>query len=354
MGDPTARRRPPEPAGQPVSDAPDRRPAFLVTIDVEGDDVWARPRKVETRNAVFLPRFQALCERYGFRPTYLTNHEMALSPAFRELARDVLARDAGEIGMHLHAWDSPPHHPLTDDDARHHPYLIEYPFDVMRAKIARLTDLLEASFGVPVISHRAGRWSLDARYARLLLERGYRVDCSVTPHVSWRTTPGDPRGRGGTDYSRFPERAYLVDLEDISRPGTSDLLEVPVTIMPDDPRLYRLALRLGPLGATVQKLSSRLLPARWLRPDGTNLRHLLRLVDRAVAQGRAHVECMLHSSELMPGGSPTFRTAASIETLYRHLEELFAHAAGRFRGATLAEFRAGLLAGDHHGASRAA
>ena len=42
---------------------------FLVTIDVEGDGLWEKPRQVETRNAAFLPRFQMLCERYGLRPT---------------------------------------------------------------------------------------------------------------------------------------------------------------------------------------------------------------------------------------------------------------------------------------------
>ena len=45
------------------------RPAFLVTIDTEGDDLWSRPREIGTRNAAFLPRFQALCEAHGLKPT---------------------------------------------------------------------------------------------------------------------------------------------------------------------------------------------------------------------------------------------------------------------------------------------
>jgi hypothetical protein len=49
---------------------------------------------------------------------------------------------------------------------------------------------------------------------------------------------------------------------------------------------------------------------------------------------------MLHSSELMPGGSPAFRTDASIRTLYEHLERLFEHASRFFDGATLAQFYA--------------
>jgi hypothetical protein len=314
------------------------RPVFIITIDTEGDGLWWRPRTVETRNAAFLPRFQGLCEKYGLTPTYLTTDEMARSPAFRELALDVLKRHAAEIGMHLHAWNSPPHHPLTDDDDAHHPYLVEYAPEVMRSKIARLTDLLETAFGVKMLSHRAGRWSFSATYARLLLEHGYRVDCSVTPHVSWRWTPGDPRGHGGTDYSAFPDHAYFLDPGDIGRAGRSALLEVPVTILPSAPRARALARRLLPSTRLGANAVDRLVPLRWLRPNGRNLSHLLRIVDRAAAEQRQYVQCMLHSSELMPGGSPAFPTAAAIETLYEHLERLFEHATRFFDGATLARF----------------
>jgi hypothetical protein len=313
-------------------------PCFLITIDTEGDGMWWRPRTIETRNAAFLPRFQALCETYGLRPTYLTNYEMARSPVFRELGVDILRRNAGEIGMHLHAWHSPPHYSLTGDDYHHHPYLIEYPLDVMRAKIAHLTDLLEATFAVKMVSHRSGRWSFSAAYARMLLERGYRVDCSVTPHVSWRWKVGDPRQAGGTDFSGFPDSAYFLDPEDISRPGDSGLLEVPVTIMSSGPAVRARLGRVLPSTRLVTGALKRLFPVRWLRPNGRNLTHLLRLVDRAAVERRRYIECMLHSSELMPGGSPAFATAASIETLYEHLARLFEHATQIFHGATLAQF----------------
>jgi len=41
-------------------------------------------------NAEHLPRFQSLCERFGFKPVYLTNYEIAMSDVFVEFARDVL------------------------------------------------------------------------------------------------------------------------------------------------------------------------------------------------------------------------------------------------------------------------
>src|SRR5690606_32426443 len=162
--------------------------------DTEGDNLWSRPREITTRNSAFLPRFQALCERYGLRPTWLTNYEMAMCPVYREFARDVLKRNAGEVGMHLHAWYSPPDTPLTDDDHRYQPCLIAYPGSGMREKVVYLPRLLEDTFQVPMRSHRAGRWAFDARYARILASLGYEADCSVTPTIDWRRTKGDPKG----------------------------------------------------------------------------------------------------------------------------------------------------------------
>jgi hypothetical protein len=327
-------------------------PAFLITIDTEGDNLWDRPRFVTTRNAEFLERFQLLCERHGLRPTWLTDHEMVSSPVFRRFAVDVLARGTAEIGMHLHAWNSPPLEPLTADDVLASPYLIEYPPRVMREKIRRLTTRLEDALGIKMISHRAGRWAFDERYAEMLLDAGYKVDCSVTPLVSWKTTLGDPRGPGGSDYTHFPGEPYWVDLADISRPGTSDLLEVPVTIVSFRSglanRFVRLADRLpSPLSrvrALTHRAVDRVSPqAIWLRPSENNRRRLCDLVDGVVEQRRLYAEFMLHSSELMPGGSPTFPDDASIERLYADLELLFARVGAVFHGVTLSEFHDEML-----------
>lgn len=312
----------------------------LITIDTEGDNLWARPRLITTRNAEYLPRFQALLERYGMRPTYLTNYEMAVSPVFQEFGRDLLARGTGEIGMHLHAWNSPPTRPLTRDDHECHPYLIEFPLGDMREKVVLLTELLESTFAVPMRSHRAGRWAIDERYARLLVECGYRVDCSVTPGVSWRRHLGNPAGRGGADYRSFPRHSYFVDLDQLHRPGSSPLLEVPVTTIPDrrplTRGLRRLAAGIPPVLKAVNRLAR---PVHWLRPNGRNGRVMLSILRDPIVTAAGYAELTLHSSELMPGGSPTFPTAESVEGLYEDLEVLFAHVARSFRPATLMEFR---------------
>jgi hypothetical protein len=313
---------------------------FIIAIDTEGDDLWAKPREITTRNAKYLPRFQALCERYRFKPVYLTNHEMAMSEVFVEFARDVLARGAGEIGMHLHAWNSPPLVPLTSDDFRHQPYLIEYPDAVMREKIKVVTRLLEDRFEQAIVSHRAGRLGFDGRYAAMLLDEGYLVDCSVSPGLDWRSTPGDPNGKGGSDYTAFPDRPYFFEPSDISVPTFGGLLEVPMTIRSSGlsrsaPWVYRVPL----LRQAANRLWSPAL--NHLCPAESNLRGMLRAARTARAQGAAHVEFSLHSSELMPGGSPTFRGASDIERLYECLEILFDELSSWCRGMTLKQFHAG-------------
>jgi len=317
------------------------RPGFLITIDTEGDNLWARPRCITTENARFLPRFQSFCEGYGLKPTYLTNWEMATCPRFNEFARDVIARDKGEIGMHLHAWNSPPIIPLTADDFHHHPYLMEYPESVIREKVAVMTRTLENIFAVKIISHRAGRSGFDKVYARALVDCDYRVDCSVMPHVSWRSHIGDPNRQGGTDYTHFPESPYFLDLNDISRPGDSPLLEVPVTCLhPRYPRLANVGLAIAERSGRLGYRFARHFYPTYVRliPNGRNRRLLLALIQSAQLDGRDYIELMFHSSELMPACSPNFPTERSIENLYHDLDALFQAAHPHFKGQTLAEY----------------
>jgi len=310
------------------------KPAFLITIDTEGDNLWQKDGNLTTENARYLPRFQSLCEKYGFKPVYLTNYEMAIDPFYIEFARDVIARNTAEIGMHLHAWNSPPLVALTDDDWHYKPYLIEYSDDVMKQKVGFMTKLLEDTFQTKMISHRAGRWAFDERYAALLIEHGYQVDCSVTPKVDWRGAKGAPNGTGGTNYRHFPTQSYFMDVNNIGRAGHSSLLQVPMSIQ------YKHSAFLNGIKSGYDRLrgKSRSPSVHWLRPMGGNVATMQQVVEQTLADGSDYVEYMLHSSEYMPGGSPTFKTDADIEQLYRDLEALFSWLQPKVTGMTLAEY----------------
>ncbi|PHM62390.1 polysaccharide deacetylase family protein [Xenorhabdus ishibashii] len=308
--------------------------AFIITIDTEGDNLWQNSEQISTKNTQYLPRFQNLCERFGFKPVWLTNYEMAMDDSYIEFAKDVIARNKGEIGMHLHAWNSPPIVPLTNDDMRYKPYLIEYPEEQIKAKVSFMTNLLEEKLQTKMLSHRAGRWAFNEYYAQLLVEYGYQVDCSVTPKVNWNFTKGDPNGNGGTDYSRFPDHAYFMDLQDISKEGDSPLLQVPMSIQ------YKHSIVMNFIKQKYDQLrgKQRSPSVNWLRPKGGNLAQMKTVVQKMLASGSDYVEFMLHSSEFMPGGSPTFHNEEKIEQLYQDLEELFAFLQPLVQGMTLAEY----------------
>ncbi|HEN8203401.1 polysaccharide deacetylase family protein [Proteus mirabilis] len=311
-----------------------KKPAFIITLDTEGDNLWENEHNITTQNTHFLPRFQQLCERFQFKPVWLTNYEMAIDEAYIEFAQDVIARNTGEIGMHLHAWNSPPIVALTDNDLHYQPYLIEYPKSQMRDKIAFMTDLLENKLQTKMLSHRAGRWAFNETYAQLLIEFGYQVDCSVTPKVDWRFTKGDPAQSGGTDYSNFPSHAYFMDVNDISKAGDSTLLEVPMSIQ------YKHSPFMNKIKRGYDRLrGKRRSPSvNWLRPKGGNAQQMIEVAQKSLAQGHSHIEFMLHSSEFMPGGSPTFRTEQDIDGLYNDLETLFNFLQDKVQGMTLAEY----------------
>ncbi len=303
----------------------DNKLFFLISIDTEGDNLWSKPRQITTHNASFLSRFQSLCELYKLKPTYFVNYEMAISPVFQDIGKDISRRDAGEIGMHLHAWNSPPSYNLTGDDYNFQPYLLEYPPEVIELKISFMTNLLEDIFNTRIISHRAGRWGLNSFYARMLVENGYHIDGSVTPSISWQSSLGDPSRNGGPDYTHFPDQAYFIDLDDISKPGQSPLLEIPMTIIKRHNiknRFFNYLFR----------------PVSWLRPNGKNLRDMLAILNQTTIEKRNYVQMMLHSSELMPGGSSIFPNQQAIDSLYSDLETIFLTAEKKYIGSTYKEY----------------
>ena len=53
---------------------------FLISIDTEGDNLWnwEYGKEITTENSLFVPRFQNLCEKYGFKPTYLIHGHIHL------------------------------------------------------------------------------------------------------------------------------------------------------------------------------------------------------------------------------------------------------------------------------------
>jgi hypothetical protein len=67
---------------------------------------------------------------------------------------------------------------------------------------------------------------------------------------------------------------------------------------------------------------------------------MLQVARAARAERLTHLEFMVHSSELMPGGSMTSRNISDIDRLYEHLEILFEQLSSWCFGVTLKAFEA--------------
>ena len=248
-----------------------------------------------------------------------------------QFIKEVVNEGRGEIGMHLHAWSTPPEYSLKaeKDNA---PYLIEYPEHIMEEKICSMTNIIKEKTGITPTSHRAGRWAMNEIYFRLLKKYGYLYDCSATPHIDWRGNGGQTKESHGSDYSKVSEKPYRMQ----------EILEIPVTIR----NVHRL---FGKNASSIKgKLKSfyHFIKGQnlWLRPNGHNLDEMLYLIDCVEKSSDDYIMFMIHSSELMPGGSPTFKCEEDIEKLYHDLEIIFERISKGFEGTTVSEYGNSILA----------
>lgn len=321
----------------------------ILTLDTEGDNLWEVRNsdwsiaRIVNRNGEYLERFQILCEKYGLIPTYLVDYEMSLSAPFINMAER--HREGLEIGMHMHAWNNPPICSLPDRYGGHKPYIGEYPKEIQKQKVEYITRHLEDTFQRPIRSHRGGRWYIDPAYINILHEYGYTADCTVTPGIDWTYNSGQCENSKGIDYRKAPRGIYELSELDVSKKGNAGILEIPVTTLK---KQRKLSQRMSHMDLWHRGSGNS--EYFWLRPDGNNIKSMKSIVDDREKRNE-YLEFMIHSSELMPGGSPTFKTNASIERLYKDLEELFSYIKSKgYKAAGLSEYARIISEQDKDGA----
>lgn len=301
---------------------------FIITVDTEGDNLWnwKEGDEVKTENVNYLKRFEDLSNKYGFKPVYLSNWEMLNDERFVEFAKKEEKLGNCEIGMHIHAWNNPPFYQLNIENKDSQPYLIEYPKDIMEQKIDVYLDFYKKLFNRLPISHRAGRWAMNNEYFNLLKKKGIKIDCSYTPYVDWSNTKGQTKGSKGLNYSKATN-----DLLDIN-----GVKEIPTTIMKRHNMCFKRIKNFKTLLIEIYNfVFGRIV---WLRPDNDNLDDMKWIVKKNLKKDNNYIMFMIHSSELMPGGSPHFKDEKEIEKLYKNMEELFIYASKDYRGVTLSEY----------------
>jgi hypothetical protein len=309
-------------------------PAVMIGVDTEADDQWSDQgrRHLSVRNVERLPDLQALCDRYGARPTYLVTYEMATRDESAPILRDLGRTGRAEIGTHLHPWTSPPFRP---QDLEAHTYPHNLPPELLERQLVELTGVIEERLGARPTTYRAGRNGFDGRTLPILERLSYTVDTSVDPLFN------ETRKRG-MSFAGAPREPYHPDYADVRRPGRSPILEIPITsaTVPALPKALESAytsLQPIPWRGALKRLGLR---AAWLRPSYTPREQMLAFASRLRAQGATSFNIIFHSSELLPGGSPYTPDQRSVDRFLDDLRALLDHLTGTLGvvGRTYAEF----------------
>lgn len=310
---------------------------LLVGIDTEGDNQWdAAARANQTfENLYALPRLHALFARHGVRPTYVVTYPVAKDPRSADVLRGLFAAGDCEIGAHHHAWETPP---CTADDITRHPYASAIPRTQFERQLEALTRAIADVVGQPPVSYRSGRFGFSAEHVAGLERQGYLVESSVAPLF-------DESHKGGPDFVEAPLTPYFLAYDSATAPGTSNVLEVPVSAglnrrLPK--RLQYLYAR-APRPYTTKRVlrALRLLRMRWLRPSYSSLDDMIALARGLAADREPVLNLLFHSSEAIVGGSPYNRTQAELDAFCERLERFLVFAT-KDLGATpltFAEFR---------------
>ncbi|HET7696463.1 MAG TPA: hypothetical protein VFK57_12190 [Vicinamibacterales bacterium] len=312
---------------------------LLVGIDTEGDNQWDAQARLNQRfeNIYALPALHALFARHGVRPTYVITYPVATDARSAEVLRELKGRGDCEIGAHHHAWETPP---CTADDVRRHAYAASLPLPQFEAQLASLTAAIADAVGARPVSYRSGRFGFSAAHVAALEREGYLIESSVAPLFY----EGHKRG---PDFVEAPLTPYFLAYDNATRPGTSNLLEVPVSAALNRrlPRAVQYLYARAPRPYTTKRVLRKLGIARvrWLRPSYSSLDDMKALAHDLAAAGEPVLNLLFHSSEAIVGGSPYNRTSAELAAFCERLERFFAYATATLnaRPATFTEFRRG-------------
>ena len=310
-------------------------PALLVGIDTEGDNQWSAAARARPtyENIYALPRLHERFLRHGVRPTYLITYPVASDPRAADVLRALCESGTCEIGAHHHAWETPP---FTEEDARRHPYAKWLPIAQFDAQLEALTRAITTAVGERPVSYRSGRFGFDVSHVSSLERQGYLVESSIAPLFY-------EAHKRGPDFADAPLGPYFLSYDRATRPGSSNVLELPVSCALDRrwPVWLQVAWARAPRPYTTKRVLRKLGVVRplWLRPSYSSLEDMKRLAARLAGDSVPLMSVIFHSSEAIVGGSPYNRTQAELGAFFERLDRFLAFAVSEL-GATPMTFRA--------------
>jgi hypothetical protein len=278
---------------------------FTIFCDTEEEFDWGKPRSRDSRSTTHMAAMPDLQERFrrrGVKCVHLVDHPIATDPASVAMLREWLERDEISVGTQLHPWVNPPH---DEEVNTFNSFVGNLPISLEQAKVANLTDTIEAAFGRRPIVYRAGRYGVGPNTAGLLRDAGYEADVSVRALF-------DYSDEGGPDFSRVRPLPFKI--------GEGGLVELPLSgayvgrLRRWGRGVYRAAARL-PLGHGVL-FRTGLLNRVPLTPEGVPLEEALAAARALIDDGLRWFSLSFHSPSVEPGHTPFVRTAEDLHTFH--------------------------------------
>lgn len=295
------------------------RPQLIVVVDTEEEFDWDEPFSRDSTATTAIAaqgEAHAIFDRYGIVPTYVVDYPVATDDEAVSILSGLLREGRAEIGAHLHPWVTPP---FDEDVTVRNSYHCNLPAAVERSKIEQITRTIEQAFGLRPTIFKAGRYGFGPNTRRVLIDLGYKVDCSYVPFTSFASDGGP------SFYGTRPEPFWL-DRE-------KTLLEVPLTSgyvgawarygrrvqwLFDNPVAHAVKLT-----GLLSRLN--LLGRARLTPEGVSAAEQCRLLDTLVAQGQRLFTLSYHSPSLAPGHTPYVRDAADLRAFLATIDDVLRH-----------------------------
>lgn len=299
---------------------------LLTLIDAEEAFDWSEPFSRQATDVASMRQVgltQPIHDRFGVVPTYLVDFPVAAQECGRAPLRELLQDGLCDIGAQLHPWVNPP---FLEQVSERNSYAGNLPESQEQRKVARLTEEIEAAFGVRPRIYRAGRYGMGPHTAGILRQLEYQADSSVMP--GWNFTR-----RHGPDFTDMGARPHWIGAE-------GDLLEIPVSSgtvghFSGLGGLLGRALDNGwgaRTGLTAALARLRLLERIKLTPEGITVAEAKRLVRHMLDRQHKVFVLTYHTPSLEPGNTPYVRDAADLRRFLAWLEEFYGWFLGELGG----------------------
>ena len=297
----------------------DRQERFMilaVTIDVEEEGLFSgkyEGHDAPARNIPELERLDSVFRESGIRPTLLVSYQAVRDASNQEVLLNLRDRWQGEIGAHLHHWNTPP---IVELPYRQPVDSELMPVDLLEAKLNTLLKALKA-MGADPLSFRMGRFNLGPKMFSVLERSPICTDSSIEP---MRKEPAGP------DHLSAPTGPYFPDSGCPTLVGNSRIMEIPMTLVPINLKLRQVLLHIEKHGLVSNSAIgwlSRTVLALSTQPMAMGLGRLKAAVRIHQLRGGEVLTVYFHSSELMPGGCPKHRSDADVKRFVEKLRQYF-------------------------------